>query len=65
MEEKEWATIEDEIMTLETKIEAADDQIIEAGSDFGKIDGIYRKKTELQEKLDAKYERWEYLSQYT
>ena len=64
MEEKEWATIEDDIMTLETKIEEADAQIIEAGSDFGKIDGIYREKTKLQEKLDEKYERWEYLSQY-
>lgn len=64
MEEKEWATIEDEIMVLETKIEDADAQIIEAGSDFGKIDGIYREKTQLQEDLDEKYERWEYLSQY-
>ncbi len=64
MEEKEWATIEDEIMVLESKIEDADAQIIEAGSDFGKIDGIYREKTKLQEELDEKYERWEYLSQY-
>ena len=64
MEEKEWATIEDDITVLETKIEEADAQIIEAGSDFGKIDAIYRDKTELQEKLDEKYERWEYLSQY-
>ena len=64
MEEKEWATIEDDIMVLETKIEEADAQIIEAGSDFGKIDAIYRDKTELQEKLDEKYERWEYLSQF-
>ena len=64
MEEKEWATIEDEIMILETKIEEADEQIIESGSDFGKIDGIYKEKTTLQEELDYKYERWEYLSQY-
>lgn len=64
MEEKEWATIEDEIMILETKIEEADEQIIEFGSDFGKIDGIYKEKTTLQEELDYKYERWEYLSQY-
>lgn len=64
MEEKEWATIEEEIMNLETKIEEADEQIIESGSDFGKIDGIYKEKTTLQEELDNKYERWEYLSQY-
>lgn len=64
MEEKEWATIEEEIIILETKIEEADEQIIESGSDFGKIDGIYKEKMILQEELDNKYERWEYLSQY-
>lgn len=64
MEEKEWATIEEEIIILETKIEKADEQIIESGSDFGKIDGIYKEKMILQEELDNKYERWEYLSQY-
>ena len=64
MEEKEWATIEDEIMTLEGKIEELDEGIIKAGSDFVKIDELFRKKTTSQEKLDKKYERWEYLAQF-
>ncbi len=64
MEEKEWATIEDEIMALETQIEELDAGIVEAGSDFGKIDQLYKEKSALQEKLDEKYERWEYLAQY-
>ncbi len=64
MEEKEWATIEDEIFKLETLIEEADAGIIEAGSDFGKINVLYKEKTALQEQLDEKYERWEYLSEY-
>jgi len=64
MEEKEWATIEDEIMELELKIEEIDKQIIDAGSDYGKISTLYKDKTALQETLDEKYSRWEYLSEF-
>ncbi len=64
MEEKEWATIEDKIMEMEMTIEELDEAIISAGSDFGKIDLLFKEKTELQNQLDLKYERWEYLSQF-
>lgn len=64
MEEKEWSSIEDEITTLEGKIEELDAGIIKAGSDFVKIDELFREKSALQEKLDGKYERWEYLAQF-
>lgn len=64
MEEKEWATIEDDITELERKIEEADSAIVEAGSDYGKINDLFKEKTALQEELDEKYERWEYLSEY-
>ncbi len=64
MEEKEWATIEDEIMEMELAIEELEEGIVKAGSDFGKINELFKEKTELKEKLDEKYERWEYLSQY-
>lgn len=64
MEEKEWSSIEDEITTLEGKIEELDAGIIKAGSDFLKIDELFREKSALQEKLDGKYERWEYLAQF-
>lgn len=64
MEEKEWATIEDKIMEMEMAIEELDEAIIKSGSDFGKIDLLFKEKTELQNKLDMKYERWEYLSQF-
>lgn len=64
MEEKEWATIEDDIMSLEMEIEEIDEQIIKAGSDYVKIDTLYREKTALQERLDEKYSRWEYLSEF-
>ena len=64
MEEKEWSSIEGEITTLEGKIEELDAGIIKAGSDFVKIDELFREKSALQEKLDGKYERWEYLAQF-
>lgn len=64
MEEKEWASIEDEITNLEQRIEELDSEIVAAGSDFGKIDSLYKEKTALEEELETKYERWEYLSQF-
>lgn len=64
MEEKEWATIEDEIMELEERIEELDAQMLEAGSDYDEIDSLYREKSALEEGLNEKYERWEYLSKY-
>lgn len=64
MEEKEWATIEEEIMSLEYTIETLEDEIAKAGSDFGEIDRIYKDKVKLEKELAEKYERWEYLSQF-
>lgn len=64
MEEKEWATIEDDIMELEMKIEEIDEQIIKAGSDYGEVGILFKDKTKLQEILDKKYSRWEYLSEF-
>lgn len=64
LEEKEWATIEDEIMELELKVEEIDEEMGHAGSDYEKIEGLLEDKNTVQAKLDEKYERWEYLSQY-
>lgn len=64
LEEKEWATIEDEIMELELKVEEIDEEMGHAGSDYEKIEDLLEDKNTVQVKLDEKYERWEYLSQY-
>ena len=64
MEEKEWATIEEDIMDLEQEIESLDEKINSAGSDYEKIEKLYQDKTSLQGKLDEKYQRWEYLSEF-
>jgi len=64
MEAKEWDTIEEDIMTLEEEIEAINGEMETAGSDYDKIEGLYKDKSAKQEALDEKYERWAYLSQY-
>lgn len=64
MEEKEWTTIEDEIMELELQVEEIDEEMGRAGSDYEKIEELFKEKSSLQEKLEEKYDRWEYLSQY-
>lgn len=64
MEEKEWASIEDDIMGIELTIEALDEGIAAAGSDFDEIDRLYKEKMALEKELEEKYKRWEYLSQF-
>lgn len=64
MEEKEWTTIEDDIMALEMQIEEIDAGMRQAGSDYERIEDLFKEKNSLQKQLDEKYERWEYLSRY-
>ncbi|UTT42342.1 ABC-F family ATP-binding cassette domain-containing protein [Exiguobacterium aurantiacum] len=62
-EQKEWETIEDDIASLESEIEAAEARLTTAGSDLGKVNELYADIAALKEALDAKMERWEYLSE--
>ncbi|MCT4778375.1 MULTISPECIES: ABC-F family ATP-binding cassette domain-containing protein [Exiguobacterium] len=62
-EQKEWETIEDDIASLESEIEAAEARLATAGSDLGKVNELYAEIAALKEALDAKMERWEYLSE--
>jgi ATP-binding cassette subfamily F protein uup len=62
-EQKEWETIEDDIASLESDIEAAEARLAAAGSDLGKVNELYADIASLKEALDAKMERWEYLSE--
>lgn len=62
-EQKEWETIEDDIASLESEIEAAEANLASAGSDLGKVNELYAEIAALKEALDAKMERWEYLSE--
>ncbi|WP_214830746.1 ABC-F family ATP-binding cassette domain-containing protein [Exiguobacterium sp. s56] len=62
-EQKEWETIEEDIASLESEIEAAEARLAIAGSDLGKVNELYAEIAALKEALDAKMERWEYLSE--
>lgn len=61
-DQKEWENIEDKIMELEEKKEVLEQQIIEAGSDFGKIQKLMDEQKQIETDLDKTMERWEELS---
>src|SRR5699024_1173579 len=61
-EKLEWETIEDDITELETALEKLQERIAGAGSDAGKVRELYKEQQAIEEKLEAKMERWEELS---
>lgn len=61
-EQKDWATIEDEIEAVEEAIEVEKQAVIEAGADADAVHKHYSRQLELEAELDAKMERWEELS---
>jgi ATP-binding cassette subfamily F protein uup len=64
MEAKEWETIEEEIASLEESIELWTEEMNQNGSDFAKLNELQKEIDQAQAKLDEKYERWEYLSEF-
>lgn len=62
-EQKEFETIDDEIATLEEKIEQFNQELIEHATDYVKLQDIMAQKEIIEEELAHKYERWEYLNQ--
>lgn len=61
-EQKEWATIEDEIEALEQAVEQEKEEVMMAGSDAEAVRTHYERQLELETDLEAKLERWEELS---
>ncbi|MFC4402799.1 ABC-F family ATP-binding cassette domain-containing protein [Gracilibacillus xinjiangensis] len=61
-DQQEWATIEEDITSLEEELELIQGEIEAAGSDIGKINPLFEKQNELEEQLEMKMERWEELS---
>ncbi len=61
-EKQEWETIEDDITAIEEEIEAIEGKIAEAASDYNKVEELYQTKQGLEDKLEAKMNRWEELS---
>ena len=61
-DQKEWNTIEDDIMVMEEEIEAVSSKIVDAGSDIEQVQDLYKEQQQLEQKLEEKMERWEELS---
>lgn len=61
-EKQEWAKIEDEITSLEERIEVISEEMLTCGSDFTKLSDLQKELDEKNEALLEKYERYEYLS---
>lgn len=65
MEKKEYATIEEDIDKLEAKKTAVQQEMGTVdGSDYGKLSDLQNQKDELDDKINEKMNRWEYLSQF-
>ena len=61
-EQREFDTIDDDIATLEEKIEKLDNDTSKYATDFTKLQEIMDEKEKLEKELEHKYERWEYLN---
>ena len=62
-EEREFATIEDDIAALEEKIEENQNLQAAAGSDYVRLQELQDQLTDLEAQLEHKDERWMYLTE--
>lgn len=62
-EQKEWDTIEDEIGALEEALEGLEVLMAESARDYSKLNALMKEKTEKEQLLEEKMERWMYLNE--
>lgn len=62
--QKEWATIEEDITQLETKLETLTEEMNHQGDDFVRLQELQEAVTATEQLLEEKMNRWEYLSEY-
>ncbi|MEQ6931401.1 ABC-F family ATP-binding cassette domain-containing protein [Clostridium perfringens] len=62
-EQREFETIDEEIMALEEKIEELDSLMAKYASEYGRLQELMEEKAKVEEELAFKYERWEYLNE--
>lgn len=61
-EKKEWETIETDIEKLENRINEIPDEMATFGTDYVKLSDLQQELDQLNENLENKMDRWEYLS---
>lgn len=62
-EQKEYETIEDEISSMENRMDAIDEEMEKNAHDFVKLNELTKEKTLLEISLEEKMERWAYLEE--
>ena len=62
-EQKEFETIDDDIATLEQKIEELDAEMAAHASQYSRLSELTEEKEKVQAELDEKMERWMYLTE--
>ncbi|MBQ9983341.1 MAG: ABC-F family ATP-binding cassette domain-containing protein [Lachnospiraceae bacterium] len=61
-EQREYATIDDDIASLESKIEEIDKEMTKVASEYTKLAELSQEKETLELQLEEKMERWVYLN---
>lgn len=62
-EQKEYDTIEKSITDLEEKLEALEQEVVQAAHDFVRLNELTKEQEELKSRLEEKMERWMYLEE--
>lgn len=62
-EQKDWETIEDEIVSMETAIEELDQEIIKYARNYSRLNELMMEKEEKEKELEEKMDRWMYLNE--
>ncbi|MCR5665642.1 MAG: ABC-F family ATP-binding cassette domain-containing protein [Eubacterium sp.] len=62
-EQRDYDAIEGEIEQLEDRIATLEDEMVASGSDYGKLRELTEEKDKLEQELESKMERWEYLEE--
>ena len=61
-EQKEYDTIDDDIASLESKIEELDGEIAGAATQYSRLNELMQEKTDVEAQLEHKMDRWVYLN---
>ena len=61
-EQKEFDTIDEDIATLEEKIESLEQESLKEASNYTRLNEIMKEKEEAEAALEARMERWVYLN---
>lgn len=62
-EQREWETIEETIAALEEEVAELEGEILQAASDYSRLNRLMQEKEEKEAQLEEKMERWMYLNE--